>query len=128
MTIHGENCFLTYRNALGKWVVFGGERQCAVEMDTEMIEVSSENSGVARTYLPGKTGWRMTFGGLLMKSVDIVDLWQARTPITVRFNYDGKILEGEGYITKLGKQSELHGMAQRSMTIQGSGKLEKSSL
>lgn len=122
MTIHGEDCFLSYMSDSG-WVTFGGEKSCSVEIDTEMIEVCSPTSGNAREYIPGKSGWKMDFNGLLLKDTDLFYLRKRRTPINVRFSYGGKRLEGYGYISAVRGSSTLHEMAQASMTITGSGEL-----
>lgn len=122
MTIHGEDCFLSYKSESG-WVTFGGEKSCTVEADTEMIEVCSPTSGNAREYIPGKSGWRMYFNGLLLKNTDLFSLQRKREPINVRFNYGGKQMEGYGYISSVRGSSALHEMAQASMTITGTGDL-----
>lgn len=122
MAIHGKDCYLSYQNDEGKWVVFGGEKTCSFNGSTDMQECASPTSGASREYVPMKTGWTMAFEGLLLDShTDVMLLWQQRRKITVRMKVGDGTITGSAYITNVNESGTLHEMGRLGLSLQGSG-------
>jgi predicted secreted protein len=122
MAIHGKDCFLSYQNDEGEWVVFGGEKTCSFNGSTDMQECASPDSGASREYVPMKTGWTMAFEGLLLDShTDVMLLWRQRRKIVVRMKVDEGMAMGNAYITSVNASGTLHEMGRLSLSLQGTG-------
>lgn len=122
MAIHGKDCFLSYQNDEGEWVVFGGEKTCSFNGSTDMQECASPDSGASREYVPMKTGWTMAFEGLLLDShTDVMLLWRQRRKITVRMKVGEGMATGNAYITSVNASGTLHEMGRLSLSLQGTG-------
>lgn len=124
MAIHGKDCYLSYQNDEGEWVVFGGEKTCSFNGSTDMQECASPDSGANREYVPMKTGWTMAFEGILLDShTDVMRLWQQRRKISVRMKVGEGMAMGSAYISNVNESGTLHEMGRLSLSLQGTGPL-----
>lgn len=122
MAIHGKDCYLSYQNDEGEWVVFGGEKTCSFNGSTDMQECASPDSGASREYVPMKTGWTMAFEGLLLDShTDVMLLWRQRRKIAVRMKLGERMAMGNAYISSVNESGTLHEMGRLSLSLQGTG-------
>lgn len=125
MAIHGKDCYLSYQNDEGEWVVFGGEKTCSFNGSTDMQECASPDSGASREYVPMKTGWTMAFEGLLLDShTDVMLLWMQRRKILVRMTVGNKKRSGYAYISNVNESGTLHEMGRLSLSLQGTGPVD----
>lgn len=124
MAIHGKDCYLSYQNDEGEWVVFGGEKTCSFNGSTDMQECASPDSGASREYVPMKTGWTMAFEGLLLDShTDVIQLWRQRRKILVRMTVGNEKKSGYAYISNVNESGTLHELGRLSLSLQGTGPL-----
>lgn len=124
MAIHGKDCFLSYQNDEGEWVVFGGEKTCSFNGSTDMQECASPDSGACREHVPMKTGWTMAFEGLLLDShTDVIQLWMQRRKILVRMTVGNEKKSGYAYIGSVNESGTLHELGRLSLSLQGTGPL-----
>lgn len=66
-------------------------KSCEVEMSTELIEVSSPSSGTARSYVAGKTEWKVNVNRLLADtSVMYQAVLQVGTSVTLKVQVRNK--------------------------------------
>ena len=122
MAIHGKDCFLSYQNDEGEWVVFGGEKTSSFNGNTDMQECASPTSGASREYVPMKTGWTMAFEGILLDShTDAMLLWRQRRKISVRMKVGEGMAMGSAYISSVNESGTLHEMGRLSLSLQGTG-------
>ena len=122
MVLHGKDCYLSYQNDDGAWVVFGGEKTSSLNCSTDMQECASPTSGVSREYVPMKTGWTMSFDGILLDGhTDVMQLWQKRRKIAVRMKVGARMAIGRAYISSVNVSGTQHEMGRLSLNLQGSG-------
>lgn len=125
MAIHGKDCYLSYLNDEGEWVVFGGEKTCSFNGSTDMQECASPDSGASREYVPMKMGWTMAFEGLLLDShTDVIQLWMQRRKILVRMTVGNEKRSGYAYISKVNESGTLHELGRLSLSLQGTGPVD----
>lgn len=80
-----------------------GSISCDLDMTADALEVSSPDSAVARDYIAGRTGWKMTISKLLVVD-DIYDGRYVGKKMTVQFGYS--LTDPEG--TKPEDRSTFH--------------------
>ena len=125
MVIHGNDCFLSYKDDEGAWHVFGGEKSSALSCDTDLQETASPTSGNWREYLPKKSGWAIQFNGLLLDtSVNPFMLWKGRKKLEIQMKIGGTEVTGAAYITRVNSSAAQHEVGQMSVDLTGSGGID----
>lgn len=117
-----------------------GQTTCELDTDCEMIEVSSPTTGSWRTYKPGRKGWKVTCGTLLLldKRYDIstmlgteLDICFARSETKEESNPDIRkpdttkklIYYGKAFLRRSTLSAKNGDKGTQSYEFQGSGPL-----
>lgn len=127
MAILGKNIYISVGEGSGATII-AGCRSDEIQVGTELIEISSPNSGSWREYLAGRSEWSFTTSYLVMSNTGVRDLLKTGTKVNVSIVAgEGTaivvLLQGEAWI-KTGKQTfTLGNLAQGSFQFIGNGAL-----
>lgn len=132
MALNGNNIFITIGEGSAA-VIIAGTRTNEIQVESEMIEISSPNSGKWREYIAGRSEWSFTTGFLVLANENVADLLETGTKVGVHIvgrqgTSTVELLHGEAWI-KTGKMTfSRSNLAQGSFAFQGTGELSSSAV
>lgn len=101
------------------------QRDCTVNIDSEMIEKASATDGTVMEYLAGRYGWTMQVNGLyaLGDHAGLVDYLQDGTLLHVGCYIGNEPVTGRAYVETMEVAGAVKGKATYNVTLRGSGEL-----
>ena len=103
--------------------LIAASNSCEVEMSCEMIETSSPLSGTARTYIPGRTSWRIIVNYLLAApGTDLTKVGGAAVTVQVKVR-GGDAVSGSAYFQTNRVTGTVGNLARGSFILIGTGEL-----
>lgn len=102
----------------------GAARSCEITVDTEMIEVSSPQSGEAREYRAGRYGWTLDVSCLVLSPGMVLNSGKAATFTCQKASQPGKTwLSGNVLCQSARMMGTVGSLAQGSYRFVGNGEL-----
>lgn len=91
--LKGRDVMLFMGNSHEDARAIAGSTSCEIEISCDAIEISSPDSAVARDFIAGRTGWKMSLAKLLVLD-DIYDGQMVGKKVWVQFGYSLNSKEG----------------------------------
>lgn len=120
MPIHGRNIQIFNGNNL----MIAGARSCSIQKRGEVIETASADSGTARTFVPGRTEWKVELSHLIISAKGGIPL--VNNTYTLRVVAENNaIFSGQAICTEATITATMPNLAQGSIRFQGTGELNE---
>lgn len=114
----------------GSFITVGGQRGASLSESSETIDTTTKDSGGAFEYDYGFYGWEISCDGLYIKNDEGYELlgtaMQQKKKVRVQVKEEGSATKvGEALVTSKELDGPYDAEVTYSVTLQGSGKLEK---
>lgn len=121
MAINGNTLFIaTWTNT----APIAGTRSNEIQVDGELIEVSSPTQGQWREYITGRREWSVTVGWLVLTNAAVQKLLYVNQSYTLKFRTTGTAyLTGTAIMTNCKISATRGSLVQGSFTFKGTGPL-----
>lgn len=96
---------------------------CNVDMDVDVIEVSSKTSGKAKEFVPSRSSWAISVNGLLGSGALKSMKNKLNTIVTAEFTDGNVTYSGSAIITKLQFTGNVKSLSKYNASLRGSGEL-----
>lgn len=128
MIIHGKDIII-----MAGGTAIAAARSCDIQVQTDLLEVSSPTTGKARTYIPGRYTWQVKISNLIIGGTG--NTTPVRTfirhaivnntvTLVIKDNdYTNDTLTGTAICTTASITATIGNLAQGSLVWQGSGEL-----
>jgi hypothetical protein len=98
-------------------------KSCEVEAECELIETSSPTSGTARTYIPGRTSWRIIVNYLVSApTVDLANVGGQAVTVQVKVR-NGSASSGSAFFQTCRITGTVGNLTKGSFILVGTGPL-----
>lgn len=121
--VNGHDVLIMVGETAGTMTEVAAQRDCTINIDSEMIEKASGTDGAAREYLAGLYGWTMQVNGLyaLGEHADLVDYMQNGVLLHVGCYIGNEPMTGRAYVETMDVAGAVKGKATYNITLRGSG-------
>ena len=97
-------------------------KSCTITYQGDAVEISPQNGGTAREYVPGRTGWTVEVSGL-MSAIGNLLMMGHTYALEI---YDGSdSVYGNAFVTAVKQTGAIGNLAQQSVMFQGTGALSE---
>lgn len=121
--IHGNDLLIL--NSSGNALI-AGSTSCEIDIQKDLLETSSPDSGKYRTYIAGRVDWTINVAYLV--SAPLVDLKTIEDdqPVTIRVKVRGEnnYLQGSALFQTCHITATRGNLSQGTFVLRGNGKLE----
>ena len=123
MATLGKNIIVKWNTGTnGSMVAVAAAKSCAISGDAEAKEISSPDSTQARSYIAGRTGWKVTINYLVSNVLDM--LKRGNTYTLNILNSGGNTgLTGSAILITCDIQATTGNLAQGTFVFLGTGEL-----
>lgn len=121
--LNGHDVLIMVSETAGAMTEVAAQRDCTINIDSEMIEKASGTDGSAREYLAGLYGWTMQVNGLyaLGDHADLVDYLQNGVLLHVGCYIGNEPMTGRAYVETMDVAGAVKGKVTYNITLRGSG-------
>lgn len=121
--LNGHDVLIMVGETAGTMTEVAAQRDCTINIDSEMIEKASGTDGAAREYLAGLYGWTMQVNGLyaLGEHADLVDHLQNGVLLHVGCYIGNEPMTGRAYVETMDVAGAVKGKVTYNVTLRGSG-------
>lgn len=121
--LNGHDVLIMVGETAGTMTEVAAQRDCTINIDSEMIEKASGTDGSAREYLAGLYGWTMQVNGLyaLGDHADLVDYLQNGVLLHVGCYIGNEPMTGRAYVETMDVAGAVKGKVTYNITLRGSG-------
>lgn len=121
--LNGHDVLIMVGETAGTMTEVAAQRDCTINIDSEMIEKASGTDGSAREYLAGLYGWTMQVNGLyaLGDHANLVDYLQNGVLLHVGCYIGNEPMTGRAYVETMDVAGAVKGKATYNITLRGSG-------
>jgi predicted secreted protein len=129
MAITLGNNMVLYRNSTASTNVFGASTSCTFDVNSSVIEITTQPTGSYVEILPTSTSFEITADGFVtMENINyytLLGLQKNRTLVNVKFvilNDGGNVtINADVYVTSVSLTGPAEGAGTYSITLQGTG-------
>jgi len=123
--INGHDVLVMTGATAGTLTEVAASKDCALNINNQLVEKASGTNGTVREYLAGLYGWTIQVSGLyaLGAHVSLVGHLLAGTLLHVGFYIGDEQLTGTAFIESMEVGGPLRGKATYNVTLRGSGAL-----
>lgn len=121
MAINGNTLFIATGTST---VPIAGTRSNEIQVNGELIEISSPTQGSWREFITDRKDWSVTVGWLVLANMDVQKLLDVGTSYTLKFcTTDTAYLTGTAIMTNCKITATRGSLVQGSFTFKGNGAL-----
>lgn len=123
MAINGNTLFIATSTST---VPIAGTRSNEIQVDGEVIEISSPSQGAWREFIMGRKEWSVTVGWLVLANQDVQKLLDVGTSYTLKFRTTSTAyVTGTAIMTNCKITATRGSLVQGSFTFKGNGALSE---